>query len=83
MKTIPNFSTKIGDAWILVEKLMSEGFGFSVGGGRVIGVLKWACIFVGPEGQHISAESDASAPHAICLAALKVREQFPLGWRNE
>lgn len=61
---LPNYSTDISDAWLVVEKMGAyndSSFSLSVG----LSYTEWCACFMGHK-----AWSD-SAPHAICLAALK------------
>jgi hypothetical protein len=70
---IPNYSTSIADAWLVVEKLIENGWIYY----RVTGYVKdsiayHTCLFegAGQEQPMFRSEGD-TAPHAICLAALK------------
>ena len=59
--SIPNYSTDIADAWAVLLKL-GDNYGLQVRGGEWI-------VFTGYH-DFIAAEAD-TAPHAICMAALK------------
>lgn len=59
---VPPYSTDIAAAWGVVEKLRERGFGFSLNDGWI------AWFLAGRSDWHADAET---APHAICLAALK------------
>ena len=68
---VPCFSTDIAAAWEVVEKLTGDVFQLSWviegDGNRPVGVSFWA-------GDTFYTAEAATAPYAICLAALKVIE---------
>lgn len=70
LRSLPNYSTDISAAWEVVEKY------FGTVGHTTIGNMAnegYYCeLFNGKE--FVRASSVESAPHAICLAALKVIE---------
>lgn len=58
----PRFSTDIAAAWLMVEKFHAIGLEFAVG-------PRWCDVY--RDHIQIVGVSGASAPHAICLAALE------------
>jgi hypothetical protein len=63
--SIPHYSADIADAWQVVEKLLAQGFGVEI----LSDQGQWSVQFWNLGRQ---TEYGDSAPHAICLAALKV-----------
>lgn len=61
---IPQYSTSIADAWKVVEKLSVMGIYLRVS--NVTGVGRWRCAT-----ENQITDFCETAPHAICLAALK------------
>lgn len=74
---IPDFSTDIKAAWIVVERLHSEGVQFEIGNRRVFEPDElpfWAAF--GKSNRHVT--DGETAPHAICMAALGFVEKVKL-----
>lgn len=70
---IPEYSADIASAWEVVVELKRLGFRYFLGNG----VDKpHSCYFEDPGTRQGEAESD-TAPHAICLAALKAVAALP------
>ena len=66
---IPHYSTRIADAWLVVEKLRADGFRWAIGSER----NEWDIYL--EDRKMGSGEGHAkTAPLAICLAALKAVE---------
>ena len=71
------YSTKIQDAWLVVEKMQEKGFGFNIATMSEVDYSKntgWDAWFVKLENkQHFGSWVDgtSSSPKAICLASLK------------
>jgi hypothetical protein len=68
---VPPFSTSIAAAWEVVEKV--QQLGWMLNGVRCLDRLEhgdWVCIFE-RRGQPDAYKHSPTAPHAICLAALK------------
>lgn len=69
------YSTSISDAWEVVEKLAEHGFWLRLTFKTVVhdDDARWEawfrCVQAGVRGDHV--EHEPTAPHAICLAALK------------
>ena len=61
----PWFSKSIASAWLVVEKMRARGFEFLIGNSTT----RWRVAF--HRYRQVSDFSDALAPRAICLAALK------------
>lgn len=69
---IPRYSTMIQEAWKVADKLRGEAQFVAVLSGKgPNGVQPWICK-VNREGSFLEERAD-TAPHAICLAALKGR----------
>ena len=67
---IPRYSTMIQEAWKVADKLRSETqFVAVISGKGPQGVQPWICK-VNREGSFLEERAE-TAPHAICLAALK------------
>ena len=76
-RNLPNYSTQIADAWLVVEKLAKENYGFGIYITTIIdldGGLhdNWGCYFENDDFEWEVEEE--TAPLAICLAALKAVE---------
>ena len=71
MTPVPDYSTNISDAWLVVERMLS----FDTGGAGWEFYLHndtaWCCGFIRPDAQGGEVDKIESAPLAICLAALK------------
>ena len=71
---VPHYSTSIADAWRIVEKLSKQ---YQVTVSSPCDELRYWTVYLHHHGYRCfqdikhEAESDISAPHAICLAALK------------
>lgn len=66
---LKHYSTDISAAWEVVEKLSRNGcYGFDLGWTSSTNGKPWHATFAGGRDAHAWAET---APHAICLAALK------------
>jgi hypothetical protein len=80
----PDYSTDIAAAWEVVEKLLAEpGKGFEISVGHMFKRHKdksetkyWEC-FIEDEKERRFIEEADTAPHAICLAALKAVGEAP------
>lgn len=74
-KSIPHYSTDIAAAWEVVEKLYERGLCVGV---STLHEWKTKCecsVYYADMAQRMVANADAdTAPHAICLAALKALE---------
>lgn len=66
---LPHYSTDIAAAWEVVERLSAENWIFDLLEGAHEGASPWRAHFM-REGERSNGYGD-SAPHAICLAALK------------
>lgn len=69
----PSYSTDIAAAWEVVDQVDKKGFTFSIeshfnGAGRKY--YKWSAVF-GDRINNNNGTEGYTAPHAICLAALK------------
>ncbi len=67
---LPKYSTEIAAAWEVVEKLREKDFLVSI---RTLKSGKIRCLVFSPDSENgpgVRAISD-TAPHAVCLAALK------------
>lgn len=64
---IPRYSTSIEAAWMVVEKMFKDGFGFNMFRDQNDAAPEWECEFWN---RAVSATAP-TAPLAICLAALK------------
>jgi hypothetical protein len=64
-QSIPHYSTDIAAAWLVVDGLMAQGLSFLLGKESVV----WRARFYKGDGG-VTMPGD-TAPHAICLAALK------------
>lgn len=74
-RPMKNYSTSISAAWDAVNKLMRERFqndrvGFRINFCSVVTPFFWMAYFGLEQSENYSACGD-TAPHAICLAALK------------
>jgi hypothetical protein len=65
----PRYSTDIGAAWAVVEKLSREVGSVEVKTHRRW--MGWTCDVRPPDGKKADGFSETSAAHAICLAALR------------
>lgn len=66
--SLPHFSTDISAAWLVVEKLLADGKQVEVNGYNDEGdpdVDPWVVLI------NLTVSHAKTAPHAICLAALK------------
>jgi hypothetical protein len=68
---IPNYSTDISAAWELVEKLRRDHKAIVIhsASGSLDAHSIWSCEVI--YGDHVIEQFGKTAPHAICLAALK------------
>lgn len=66
--TMSNYSTKIEDAWQVIEHLITNSSWEFYLTHQYNG---WNCLFESPDKPIASGSAD-TAPHAICLAALEV-----------
>lgn len=73
LAVVPHFSTDIAAAWLVVEKMAAECWYPDFGYGKCKSGGYWVALFdkADPEGRLISREVAPTAPHAICLAALR------------
>lgn len=62
---LPNFSTDIKAAWMVVEKLRADGYYFCLDEGDR---GEYCCIFANP---NVYRAEEETAPLSICLAALE------------
>ena len=67
---IPDYPRKIQDAWLVVEKLKSNNYCFTLYDGYD---PEWAALFSPRDAEIFLATAD-TAPLAICLAAMKTVE---------
>lgn len=71
---IPNYSTEIAAAWEVVEKMRLQGFFTSVTDLSLdSGIEDWSWSFVDIKTGSRRYNGRGTAPHAICLAALKAK----------
>lgn len=63
---VPNWSEEIGLAWDVVEKMAEKGYSLTL---MYLLRLRWTASFYKANEDH-GTEDDASAPTAICRAAL-------------
>lgn len=73
---LPHYSTDIAASWEVVEKMRSMGFYYSVGsivalGGRGPTLTESHAAGFGKRNALFETVSGETAPHAVCLAALK------------
>lgn len=73
---VPHYSTDIAAAWTVVERLEAMGWVVRVSQYQ-LNPTKWNCRFVPTTGEMLDTgayvfDDAPTAPHAICLAALKV-----------
>jgi hypothetical protein len=78
----PNYSTQIEAAWLVVDKMIENGFGFNIATMSEVDYSKntgWDAWFVKLENkEHFGSWVDgtSSSPKAICLASLKALGVF-------
>ena len=71
-EAVPRYSTSIGDAWKVVEKLSSPGWIFAMDDvGSVGEQLAWHVSFTEVNGERHGEVNRISAPEAIVVAALR------------
>lgn len=63
------YSTDIADAWLVVEKMLREGYQVDIGATHI---NRWYAAF---RGERMVWVDGASAPEAICKAALAALEE--------
>lgn len=68
LRDVPRYSTKIEDAWLVVERITAAGLTLSVAGDKD----EWDFIAVGDDGECISTKIFPTAPPAICDLALQL-----------
>lgn len=72
-----NFSTNITDAWLIIERLpyLNSEFGnVRLKRNQTLRGTNWECII---DGEKSKGET---APHALCLTALKVLDKLQKEW---
>ena len=72
LRDLPDYSTDIGDAWLIVEKMRTEGCHVALE--TRLGGLGWSAWF-GWKDRATDSESEANSPAlALCRAALAAME---------
>lgn len=66
-KMAPHYSTQIADAWLVVEKMKTNNYCFTLYDAYD---PEWAALF-SPRDAELNLAEAATAPLAICLSALK------------
>jgi hypothetical protein len=72
----PDYSTDIAAAWLVVEKMRERGISMDLTGLANKYDQQWSCTFGDPETQNGECSDAASAPEAICRAALLAIESL-------